>query len=133
MQPDDNERRRRARAIWAYSRQSQDQLADAAGIHYDRLRAILGSTGRPPTIDELLALARVARVPDVFVLHGFADELEERVARLEEIVTRRIEALGGPRPPGGLGRFRADPAPTRADRPRGESQPAEEPRQGEPG
>lgn len=60
MQPDDEERCRRARAIWGYSRQPQEQLADAAGIHYDRLRAILGRTGRPPTIDELLLLAHVA-------------------------------------------------------------------------
>lgn len=92
----------RARAAWAFSRMDQKDLAAAASLHYDRLRAILGG-GRPPKdipIEELWAIANAAGVPRWFMEHGF-DALQQTVdpalaedlRRVEETVTQMRRAL----------------------------------------
>lgn len=82
----------RARAAWAYSRMDQKDLAAAASLHYDRLRAILGG-GRPPKdvpIEELWAIAEAAGVPRWFMEHGF-DPMKETVGDdLQETTTRLL-------------------------------------------
>lgn len=69
-----NKRVRLAREIVAGTRQDQPDLAEKAGLHKDRLRAITPKTGgvrgQPPSLEELIALARAAgeRYPEYFVL-----------------------------------------------------------------
>lgn len=91
-----SERARIARAIWAYTGLDQQKLAEAAHIKYSRMRAILARE-KPDeaTLDELLALARTAGIPDRFALEGFASrngrDLEQRVASLEARVNSADE------------------------------------------
>lgn len=83
-------RARIARAIWAYTLLDQKTLAANAGIKYSRLRAIMArETPDEATLDELLALARTADVPEGFALNGFAasDALDQRIATLDRDVS----------------------------------------------
>lgn len=66
-----NERKRRARAAWAYSGMQQDELADAAGIPAATLRGYLGRSRSSPDRDVLIAIADAAGVPAWFADHGF--------------------------------------------------------------
>lgn len=99
-------RARIARAIWAYSLMSQEQLAEIAGLHPDRLKAIVGRTNpKLATLDELTALAGAIGIPERFALDGF-DAIPhdgDRIANLESQlrdIKRRL-----PPPPGELGRY----------------------------
>lgn len=81
----------RARAAWAYSRLKQPELAAKAGIHKDRLRAILAeSNAKDVKLEELYAIADATDVPRDFMASGWATE-DERVARLED-AQRQLEA-----------------------------------------
>lgn len=86
---------RRVRAIWAYSLLSQDRLADDAGIHRARLRAILARTNpKQASPQELLALAHVVEdVPLSFAAVGFDSDPEAEVAQLWTEVARLRTAI----------------------------------------
>jgi transcriptional regulator with XRE-family HTH domain len=111
------ERRARARAIWAYSGLTQPDLADASGVDYNRLRAILGqSKDTEVSTDELLKLAQAAGIPRAFVLDGWqplqaGHDQEQRLLDLEEAVRRLVAAARVPGLAGGLGRRLQVPAP----------------------
>jgi transcriptional regulator with XRE-family HTH domain len=90
---DAQQRARIARAIWAYTTMDQKALAEQSGIKYSRLRAIMARENPDEaTLDELLALAEIAGVPEAFALNGFAAVTDDRpglaarVAALEELV-----------------------------------------------
>lgn len=95
--PEPHERRRLARAMWAYSGMGQKDLAARAGIEYNRLRAALGNDLRksPPSTDELLRLATATGVPREFAIEGWGaiTGVEARIAaieaRLDGITERR--------------------------------------------
>lgn len=77
----------RARAAWAYSGLGQEELAERAGLHYDRLRAILAKTNtRYVALDELHQIADATGVPRAFMQNGWEDETERRLADLEDVV-----------------------------------------------
>lgn len=81
----------RARAAWAYSMLKQPELAQKAGLHKDRLRAILGeSDATDVKLEELHAIAKAAGVPANFMESGWATE-DARFAELQA-TQRQIEA-----------------------------------------
>ena len=84
--------------MWAFSLLDQDDLANAASIHKDRVRAILGRTNpKQATLEELYALAKAVSAPRAFVDEGFAGlenrELERRVDRLAADLARTSAQL----------------------------------------
>lgn len=79
----------RARAAWAFSGLDQRDLADRAGLHYDRLRAILAKTNsRDVTLDELQKIADATGVPRAFMENGWTDDTTRRLSALEDQVTQ---------------------------------------------
>lgn len=78
----------------------QNELAKRAGIHRDRLKAIVARTKpKLATLDELIALATVVGVPERFALEGFAafPDDEGRIAKLEaqlRVLSRRLSEPG---------------------------------------
>lgn len=111
MRPSDEDRKRIARAIWAWSRMDQAEFAERAGLTHARIRAILGQDPKktPPTTDELLSMADAAGVPEAFVLHGFTAlagpvgleaQVRELLAAVEALTLdnarhhRALQALG---------------------------------------
>lgn len=71
----------------------QPELATAADMHKDRLRAILGGYAKTIAIEELYAIADATGVPRTFMADGFteAGDLAARVAKIEG----QIKALAG--------------------------------------
>jgi hypothetical protein len=92
MRPSEDERRRLARALWAYSLLDQKRFAEEVGIGYHRVRAVLSEKGRDaPTLDELVVMCDALRVPASFGLDGWGaiSQLEAVEARLNA----ELEAL----------------------------------------
>lgn len=85
----DGEKRRMAKAIWAYSGLDQREFAEAAGMSYDRLRAAMNDEAKsPPSTDELLAMAAAAGVPREVALDGWmggSGDLADIRAQITEI------------------------------------------------
>lgn len=77
--------------MWAYSGLSQKDLAAATGLHYDRLRVILGKTTRGDkgvAVEELWAIADACQVPRWFAegWNAAPDKSNGRLAELERDV-----------------------------------------------
>lgn len=74
----------------------QPEFAERAGLTHARVRAIFGNDANktPPTIDELLAMADAAGVPEAFALHGFdslyATALETQIKELSDAVAKLL-------------------------------------------
>ena len=83
-----------------------NDLAARAGLKYDRFRAAMRDPRvPPPSLDELLAAAAAAGVPDRFATHGWEPTLEQRVAELEELMRdTRLTLLARELPGSGRGR-----------------------------
>lgn len=84
----DDERRRIARAIWAYAGGKQPEFARSAGIEYHRFRAALNDPAKTaPTTDELVAMARAAGIPETVALEGWvaADPHAQINARIDAL------------------------------------------------
>lgn len=100
-----SDRPRIARALWAYSLLSQEGFAAQAGIHKDRMRAILGRVaGKEPTEVELTRMADVVGVPLRVALGGFGDDdpvedirrLWQEVARQRSDIDRLVSVITEP-------------------------------------
>lgn len=92
----EEQRRQMARALWSYTGMKQPAFATAAGIEYNRFRASLNDKAKdPPTTDELLAMTRVADVPEALAVSGWsaADPVQHLGRRLDELngEVRRLE------------------------------------------
>lgn len=89
---EDQRRRQRARAIAAYSGKDYKELADLLEIKYPTFRGWLAPKGRKtPSLEILLRLADLCKVPRWFVEHGFEgggaqDDLASEISRLREAV-----------------------------------------------
>lgn len=92
MGDQDETRRRKVRAAWAYSGDNQKELAEAAGMTYDRLRVLLARStnrGDPVTLDELYALAEAAGIDRSFMNDDFGTE-EVSITELRESVAELV-------------------------------------------
>jgi len=104
--PESDRRRATLRAIWQWDGGEQRDFAARAGLKYDRFRAAMRDPRvPPPSLDELLAAAAAAGVPDRFATHGWEPTLEQRVAELEELMRdTRLTLLARELPGSGRGR-----------------------------
>lgn len=83
----DEEKRKIARVIWAYTGKTQAVLEAELGWNKDRLRSMLAKGKHsPPTTDELLEMAAAAGVPPALVIDGWV--ASDPVARMQAEISR---------------------------------------------
>lgn len=78
------ERKKRARAAWAYAGIDQRELAAATGILYGTLKGLLRKSGPAPTTDQAMKIAKACEVPPGFILTGFGTSDPKQAATLLE-------------------------------------------------
>jgi hypothetical protein len=93
--PTPEERARRARAAWGYSRLDVGEFAKLADIKADTFgNYMLLSEVRPPSMPQLYKIVAAAGIPRSFADYGFGtDPVIERLDRLEASTEALLAAL----------------------------------------